>query len=64
MIVSELIEKLRKQPQDARVYLVDYEGCSECNSEAMPHHSNVYDVKFQAEGEYPSHDLKNIVVIQ
>lgn len=64
MTVSQLIEKLSKQPKDAVVYLVDCEGCSECNPEGMPHYSNVYDVKFQEEGDYPSHDLEDIVVIE
>lgn len=63
MKVSQLIAKLQKLPQDAEVYTSNNEGCEECNPEGMPYYHEVLPPEHRETGEYPYHDLKNIVVL-
>lgn len=64
MTVADLIYKLSSLPQDAEVHHVNYDGCSECNQECMPQYHSVDRVMIQAQGWYPSDNLRNVVVLE
>ena len=63
MKVSELIEQLKKYPQDAEVKKVSYDGCLECNSEGMGYYNGVFSTEYLEVGEYPNDRDYHIVVL-
>jgi hypothetical protein len=64
MTVAQLIEQLKKQPQDAIVQAVNYDGCVECNPEGFSQYREVDRVFFQERLDYPSHEDTNMVVLE
>lgn len=63
MLVEQLIAQLQKLPPKATVYKSNSSGCSECNPECIDHYDSAHSVTYLAEGHWPNHRLKDIVVI-
>jgi hypothetical protein len=63
MKVSELIEELKKMPQDSEVMKSNSEGCYDCNPGSLPSYRDIYHVQYMETGEYPNLDIEKVVVL-
>lgn len=63
MKVSELIEKLQKLPQNARVMYSENAGCVECNPEGTAMYLHVEHAEYLEVGYWPNKNHIHIVVV-